>query len=138
MQVDPIQPVLKPLGTKRLKLKYHKLLSNFAFNFNVCRYTGARVRDVLIREESRAAAEISAVRRCRLKVSKPVLKAPIVSARLKLHYDESLPSFALNFNLRCYSAADAIVCRICHACRKDTVLNCGCVIECCLTQETVV
>ena len=37
MQADPIIPKLKPPGTrpKRLKLKYCKLLSSFAFNFNL-------------------------------------------------------------------------------------------------------
>jgi len=38
-QVDPIKTTLKPPGTKRLKLKYDKPLSNFAFNFNLRRYT---------------------------------------------------------------------------------------------------
>ena len=39
MQFDPIKPTLKPPGTKRLKLKYDELLSSFAFNFNLRRYT---------------------------------------------------------------------------------------------------
>jgi hypothetical protein len=38
VQVDPIKPTLKPPGTKRLKLKYHKLLSSSAFKFNLRRY----------------------------------------------------------------------------------------------------
>jgi CRP-like cAMP-binding protein len=38
MQVDPIKPKLKPPGTKRLKLKYDMLLSNYAFKFNSRRY----------------------------------------------------------------------------------------------------
>ena len=38
MQVDPIKPTLKAPGTKRLKLTYHKLLSSFAFKFNLRRY----------------------------------------------------------------------------------------------------
>ena len=43
MQVDPIKPTLKAPGTKRLKLKYDKMLSNIAFKFNLRRYTkGAR------------------------------------------------------------------------------------------------
>ena len=41
MQVDPIKPALKAPGTKRLKLKYYKLLSTFGFNFNLRRYTKA-------------------------------------------------------------------------------------------------
>ena len=39
MQVEPIKPVLKAPGTKRLKLKYDELFSSFAFNFNLRRYT---------------------------------------------------------------------------------------------------
>ncbi len=38
VQVDPIKPTLKAPGTKRLKLKYDKLLSSFAFDFNLRRY----------------------------------------------------------------------------------------------------
>ena len=38
MQVDPIKPKLKLPGTKRLKLKYDELPSNFAFNFSLRRY----------------------------------------------------------------------------------------------------
>jgi hypothetical protein len=38
VQVDPMKPVLKPPGIKRLKLEYDKLVSDFAFNFNLRRY----------------------------------------------------------------------------------------------------
>jgi hypothetical protein len=38
VQVDPIEPTLKPPGTKHLKLKCDILLSTFAFKFNVRRY----------------------------------------------------------------------------------------------------
>jgi len=34
-----MKPTLKAPGTKRLKLEHDKLLSNFAFNFNLRRYT---------------------------------------------------------------------------------------------------
>jgi hypothetical protein len=34
-QVDPINPQLKAPGSKRCKLKYNKLRSTFAFNFNM-------------------------------------------------------------------------------------------------------
>ena len=34
-----MKPMMKPPGTKRLQLKYDSLLSNFAFNFNLRRYT---------------------------------------------------------------------------------------------------
>ena len=39
MRVDPIKPTLKALGTERLILKCDKLLSNYAFKFNLRRYT---------------------------------------------------------------------------------------------------
>jgi len=39
VQVDPIKPTLNPPGTKPLKLKCEKPLSNFAVNFNLRRYT---------------------------------------------------------------------------------------------------
>ena len=35
VQVDPIKPTLKPNGTKRWKLGHEKLLSKFAFKFNL-------------------------------------------------------------------------------------------------------
>jgi len=38
VQVDSINPMLKPPGIKRLKLKCDEQLSNFAFNFNLRRY----------------------------------------------------------------------------------------------------
>ena len=53
VQVDPIKPTLKPPGTNRLKLKCDILLSNFAFKFNLRRYTKAAARP----PPGRAAAE---------------------------------------------------------------------------------
>jgi len=45
MQVEPMKPVLKAPGTKRLKLNHDEPLLNFAFNFNLRRYSqGARRR----------------------------------------------------------------------------------------------
>jgi len=38
VQVDPIKATLKPQGTKRLKLNYDEILSNFAFKVNLRRY----------------------------------------------------------------------------------------------------
>jgi len=35
VQVEPMQPMLKAPGTKRLKLKYDVPLSNFAVNFSL-------------------------------------------------------------------------------------------------------
>ena len=41
MQVDPINLTLKAPETERLKLKCCELLSNFAFNSNLRRYSAA-------------------------------------------------------------------------------------------------
>ena len=41
MQVDPIKPTSKPHGTKRFKLQHDEPLSNFAFKFNLCRFSKA-------------------------------------------------------------------------------------------------
>ena len=38
MQVEPIKPMLKAPGNKRLKLKYNILLSSVAFNVNLRHY----------------------------------------------------------------------------------------------------
>jgi hypothetical protein len=40
VQVEPMNSMLKVLGIIRLKLQHDELLSNFAFNFNLSRYTG--------------------------------------------------------------------------------------------------
>ena len=39
VKVDPIKPTLKAPGTNPLKLQYDEPLSNFAFKFNLHRYT---------------------------------------------------------------------------------------------------
>jgi hypothetical protein len=39
VQVDPIEPTLKALGTEILILNCDEMLSSFAFNFNLRRYT---------------------------------------------------------------------------------------------------
>ena len=39
VQVDPMKPALKAPDSNRLKLEHEKTLSNFAFNFNLRRYT---------------------------------------------------------------------------------------------------
>jgi hypothetical protein len=43
VQVVPIKPTLKAPGKRRFKLKYCKLLSSFAFNFDLRRFTVARL-----------------------------------------------------------------------------------------------
>jgi len=63
----------------------------------------AAMMDGLRRRVEKAAA---AVGRCRLIVSKPVLKARLISA-LETKYDEPLSKVAFNFDLRCYTAAAA-------------------------------
>ena len=42
MQVDPSRSRVDRSWSQRLKLKYDELLSNFAFNFNLRRYTQVR------------------------------------------------------------------------------------------------
>jgi hypothetical protein len=39
VQVDPIKPMLKAAGITLLELKYDTALSNFAFEFNLRRYS---------------------------------------------------------------------------------------------------
>jgi len=39
VQVEPMKPILKAHETNRLTLKCDKLLSSFAFNFSLRRYT---------------------------------------------------------------------------------------------------
>ena len=43
MHVDPIKPMLKAPRTNLLKLKYDALVSSFAFNSNLRRYTTERI-----------------------------------------------------------------------------------------------
>ena len=43
VQVEPMKPVMKAPGTKRLKLKYVTLLSNSAFDFNLRCYPPGKV-----------------------------------------------------------------------------------------------
>jgi len=72
VQVDSDRPTLKAPRTKRLKLQHDKLLSNFAFNFNLRRYSEAgdplaeQVRqqlETLVKEKSQLAQENAALRR---------------------------------------------------------------------------
>ena len=44
MQVDPVKPTLKAPGPERLRLDFDRLLSNFAFGFNLRRYTVAQLQ----------------------------------------------------------------------------------------------
>jgi hypothetical protein len=47
VQVDPFRPTLNAPGPERLKLNYDELLSSFAFNFNLRRYSEGRVAEFL-------------------------------------------------------------------------------------------
>jgi len=90
VQVEPIKPWLKAPGNKRLKLKYDKLLSSVAFNWNLRRYISGAISTLgraWLRRTTRrrwigtpARQTRVTVGRCRLTVSKPGLKAPMVSA----------------------------------------------------------
>ena len=80
VQVDPIKPTLKAPGTKRLKLKYDEVLSNFAFRFHLRRYTtdGVLVHAFFMHgtgADAAVVAELKAltrvVGRCRLTLSNP-------------------------------------------------------------------
>ena len=64
-----MKPMLKPPGTKHLKLKCDILLSSLAFNFNLRRY----IKDVCdITLDMQATAFVGAsVGRCRLTLSNP-------------------------------------------------------------------
>jgi len=46
VQVDPIKPMLKPTGTKRLKLNCDILLSTSAFKLKLRRYSKAEVEQL--------------------------------------------------------------------------------------------
>jgi len=63
-----------------LKLQYDEPLSNFAFNFYLRRYITEPGSVALPRAAGAAGAALIMAGRCRLTVSKPVLKARLVSA----------------------------------------------------------
>jgi hypothetical protein len=56
VQVDPMKPMLKAPISKRLKLEHDKLLSNFAFKFDLRRYNeGIKEKERRLFEELDAA-----------------------------------------------------------------------------------
>ena len=64
VQVEPMKPTLKAPGTKRLTLKYDKLLSSFGFNFNLRRYIAAckwHVKQERERERERERARLKSL-----------------------------------------------------------------------------
>ena len=99
MQVDPIKPTLNPPGTKRLKLKYDKLLSiillQFCFQIQLAAlHQGASPATAPARPPRRGrAVQVDPI--------KPPLKAPGMKC-LNLKYDILLSSFGIKFNLRLY------------------------------------
>jgi len=60
-----VKPTLKAPGSRRLKLKYDRLLSNFAFNFNLRRHN-LFVRIFDMRHVAAAGPASPSVGRCRL------------------------------------------------------------------------
>jgi len=68
VQVDPIKPMLKPPGTKRLKLECAELGSNFAFNFNLRRYTTGEDGEDIWLGKATVEAGPTKVGRCRFTV----------------------------------------------------------------------
>jgi hypothetical protein len=100
VQVDPVKPVMKPPGSKHLKLKCDILLSHFAFKSNLRRYNKLRA------ENSTLLQDIAAVNRGRavqVDPIKPKLKPP-GTKRLKLNCDALLSTSAFKLNLRRYTA----------------------------------
>jgi len=89
-----------------LKLEYHKPLSTFGFNFNLCRYTvaTAAAADATAANTVQTLQSVDAVPGNAVQVDpmKPTLKAP-GTERLKLKYDEPISNSAFKFNLRRYN-----------------------------------
>ena len=54
VQADPIKPTLKASETKRFKLRHVKLLSSFAFKFNLRRYSTVARRSCGTRRATRS------------------------------------------------------------------------------------
>jgi len=108
VQVDPFKPTLKASGNERLKLKYDKLLSSCAFNFDLHRYRKGEA------PEPRAGVRSGRVPGEAVQVDpiKPTLKAP-GNKRMKLKCDKLLSTSAFKFNLRRYSPGAP-------ACRSST------------------
>ena len=63
MQVDPIKPMLKAPGKKRLKRKCDEPPSNFAFKFNMHRYNKLDYVNLVTAHRMTTAIKVG---RCRL------------------------------------------------------------------------
>jgi hypothetical protein len=79
-----------------LKLKCDKLLSSFAFNFNLRHYIAGAAGGRALPGPRGRAVQVDPI--------KPTLKAP-GTKRLKLKHDEPLSTFAFKINLRRYNVA---------------------------------
>ena len=89
--------MLKPPGSKPLKLKCDILLSNVAVKFNLSRY-------IMVYNHSFKSGLAGRGRAVQVDPIKPTLKPP-GTERLKLKCDSQLSTFAFKFNSRRYSAA---------------------------------
>jgi hypothetical protein len=97
VQVDPVKPTLKPPVINRLKLRYDKLLPNFAYKFNLRRYNevvscvfralGATVvgRCRLTLSNSRWNLEAHGTRRLKLQCGKTAFKFCFQNQLVPLH-----------------------------------------------------
>ena len=93
MRVDPIKPMLKAPGTKRLKPGCDNLLSTFAFNFELAPlHQGSGHRQHRLPHQGWAV---------QLDPIKPTFKAPGIKL-LELQYDELVSNFAFKLILRRY------------------------------------
>jgi len=72
VQVELMKPMLKAPKTKRLKLKYYKLLSSFTFRFNLRRCNlEAKEREMRRLKMLEQQGQRDKVRRCRLTLRNP-------------------------------------------------------------------
>jgi len=102
VQVDPIKPMSKAPGTKRLKLEFDELLSSFALKFSLRRYTlGSDAYGSMRALEELRLQEILG-RAAQVDPIKPMLKPP-GTKRLKLKCVILLSTSAFKFNLRRYN-----------------------------------
>ena len=87
-----------------MKLQYDEPVSNVALKFKLRRYIwGESLADYTQYKLSTRDGQVSAkVGRCRLTVSKPMLKAPGIKC-FNLKYNKLLSTFGFDFNLRRYT-----------------------------------
>jgi hypothetical protein len=78
VQVAPIRPTLKAPGTKRLKLQYDDTAFNFSFRIQLAPLHHDDDDEEPVAHTPRTS--FTEVGRCRLTLSKSVLKGPMVSA----------------------------------------------------------